>query len=327
MNAKEKFDRSVRMIESMIDSPEQLTTRYIAAAIARDNGLDYRDMSTVITYLTGRSLNDYIRERKMMHSYSCLIAAADFDAEKLVGISGYDNQSSYSKKFKETFAMTPKEAYKKKNKALLQPPDTWDRLSEGKIMTAMTSGPHIDKFTSKFGLSPETFAKISEAQDLQALYEFDDVQSETAFELALKYKGIGLKAAFEYVDDYCLQFCTDKDGNFVNPPGSLRSLILSGDTLFRTAFDYNMSVSEALSLIRDVQESGYDIDKVDPCALDAYERGEFNYTFAQIMDFYKIFEEHKGIDFEEFLMNVADGVPPEEAVDYLDDLMAMDLPD
>ena len=150
MNVKERFNNMIEQIEKIISNGNCLKPRDVAKRIAASQVMSFRDLNTIFQYLTGHSLLDYIRERQLMESYSMLISIPVFDVEMAITVSGYDNQSSFSKKFKQYFGVTPKEAFLGKDETKLKPATKWDMLSAINAKAVESAVPkHED---AKFGI-------------------------------------------------------------------------------------------------------------------------------------------------------------------------------
>lgn len=124
MKIVERFNSMINMIENAVFSEKSLKATEIKMETAQYCGLSLRDLNTVFTYLTDSSLLEYIKGRQIMAAYSVIISMKQFDIEKAIDISGYDNQSSFGKRFKEVFGMSPKSAFRKKDKTKLVGPLT-----------------------------------------------------------------------------------------------------------------------------------------------------------------------------------------------------------
>lgn len=99
VTAKSNFNTMMNEIDNMILCRESLSSTDIKASIALNSGLSNRDLNTIFTYLTGRSLKDYITERQMMAAYKDIIEMREFNIDAAIILTGYDNQSSFTKKF------------------------------------------------------------------------------------------------------------------------------------------------------------------------------------------------------------------------------------
>ena len=67
MTGSEKIDRVTALIESEIKKDKSASE--IADNVAREIGNSTRDLSTIFSFMTGKTLIDYIKERKLNASY------------------------------------------------------------------------------------------------------------------------------------------------------------------------------------------------------------------------------------------------------------------
>lgn len=88
MNAKERFNSMIKEIERDAENG-QMTARAIAQKLCDINFLEYRVLSAIFMYLTGFSLLEYIKERKMMSAYKMLISCPLLNIEAAIVVSGY----------------------------------------------------------------------------------------------------------------------------------------------------------------------------------------------------------------------------------------------
>lgn len=345
MNAKERFDSIVTQIEQMISSKECLKATEVKEAIAKQNGLGIRDMNTVFVFLTGLSLLDYIRERQMMAAYDIIVNQSDFCVERAIIISGYDNQSSFCKKFKETFGMSPGIAFKKKDKTKLVEPLTWEAISNGeRIMNKRFEQAKLQKMI--YGLPESQYKKLQKILDLQALYEFSDEQSNLAYYIS-EQDHLTLRKVFSIMAEYL-----DWEGDLLVPDDDMEKAreITGLTTKFIYVYEHvTRNIRDAKELIKNVEAYGYDSATISAELLKYYLRNtSFSFSeFMHLADVYgmntkrDIFDDdckpfEVGYDYEPeeqnpngleeddfmaYLDRVRDGESPEEALyeeDYSD---------
>lgn len=316
MNVKERFDSMTEQIEKIITDGNCLKPRDVAEQIAASPVMNFRDLNTIFQYLTGHLLLDYIRERQLMEAYSMLISIPVFDVEMAITVSGYDNQSSFSKKFKQYFGVTPKEAFLGKDETKLKPVTKWDMLS---AVNAKVVESVVRKHESaKFGIPKDKYLKLIEAADYQALYEFDDIKSEVAFNISEEMNA-PLKQAFEFVDEFCLNLDTIFMGSNIQMHSveDLETVINSIQGLKYVYFNLCNSLDESLELIGEARKNGYNIDDIDIDLMKMYLSKDA--PFKYFMSAWHIYESlpTPGVDFEEFLMNLSWGMSVEDAqTDY-----------
>ena len=201
MNAQERFECYIFEIEDMVEKSESLKPSKIAEELIVSHGIGIRDINAVFIFLTESSLINYIRERQMMAAYKAIINSEKFNVEIGISITGYSDQSAFSKAFKERFGMTPKEAFENKDYSKYIEKLTWDKLAKDAVMFEHAN-IEVKPVKMKFGIPKEQYQLVNRASDLQVLYDLDDYQSEKAFELA-KMLDIDMKEAFEFVEEYC----------------------------------------------------------------------------------------------------------------------------
>lgn len=301
MNVKDKFNADIELIEKRAHWEDELTSREIAEEIAQQNGLGYRDMNTIFTYLVGCSLLDYVRERRMMASYQEAISSPRLESEILCALSGYESQSTFINKFKERFDMTPSEAFEKKDETKLTKPKTWEVISKENKKEDNVVEIH-PKVETRFGVEIGHYRRMMEAIDLKELYEFNDVQSEIAFELAQKYQNVPMKKIFEYVHDYSVQNCMNEEDEFSKSYKQFRRDLRFCTKEMERALMYDLSISEECDLRYEVERMGYRLEELEPELLDAYVAGQYNLSLPKLVELYENFKNTGDTDFDEFLM-------------------------
>lgn len=316
MNVKGRFNNMTEQIEEIIENGYCLKARDVAKKIVASQFISFRDLNTIFQYLTGYSLLDYIRERQMMKAYSMLISIPMFDVEMAISVSGYDNQSSFSKKFKECYGVTPKEAFLGKDENKLKPATKWDMLSAINAKAVESAVPKHEDV--KFGVPKDKYLKLIEAADYQALYEFDDIKSEVAFKISEEINA-PLKQAFDFVDEFCLNLDTIFMGSniFINSVEDLETVINSIQGLKYVYFNLCNSLDESLELIGEARQLGYNIEDIDIDLMKMYLKQDAPMKyFMSALHVYDNLSSHE-VDFEEFMMNLSWGMSVEEAnIDY-----------
>ena len=72
MKANERFNQTIDTIEKLVVDPA-MDARSIGEAAARKNGIAFRDLSTVFSFLMDTTLNNYVVSRKLNAAYRFLI--------------------------------------------------------------------------------------------------------------------------------------------------------------------------------------------------------------------------------------------------------------
>lgn len=203
MTGSEKFDKVTSLIESEIKKYKP--TPEIAKKVEQDNGILERDLNAVFLFTTGKTLYQYIKERKMNASYECLISSDKRIKEAIqdaISLSGLSDQPTFDKKFKKIFGMTPTEAYNKKDGFHVTMRLTWENCSHIEIEDITEeNNSKVSRKNSVFGLIHSKYEEVKEAIELQELYGFDELQSGIAYYIHQTY-GYPLKETFRFVDEY-----------------------------------------------------------------------------------------------------------------------------
>lgn len=314
MTVKEKFERLVSEIENLANSDEQLKPRDIGERMANISILGYRDLNTIFTYLTGTSLLDYIRERQIMAAYIKIINMPIFNVSVAISVSGLDNQSSFGKKFKERFGITPKEAFNEKDMSKFIQQLTWNSISnDEELFKTTTQQPK--RHNNKFGFSNEEYQLLQQAEDLQLLYEFDDIQSEIAFKIA-KEENVDIKRAFKFVDDYFLYMGDD----FV-PFNQTFKIFDDMDELKFVYFNVVQEIETAQKLVDELKELGHNPREFTVYFLKACVE-EDRFALEDLFQFAEQYEEEHGevdSEFEDFITSIKLGIDECESVyDYFE---------
>ena len=317
MTTKEKFEKTISTIEENLDNC--LRPREIAEIICSDNFISFRDMDAIFKYLIDYSLLEYIKERKMM--YACRKLMDGYSIEKAVDYSGYDNQSSFSKRFKEVFATSPKEAQKSADKSIIKPMVKWDDLSMDSGKETVFEGTEISE-TFKFGLSLKQYKLISEAENLQALYEFNDVQSDVAFEIATK-ENVSLKTAFNFVEHISIKYSLFDDNADKLSKEYFGELINENKLLYKLYLQHlngEVDIEYCLDILSEAKGYGIDLFEIEKMYLIAF--SETSYHIKELPEIIEQFKKFNGDFFEEYLQLLGLGFSYQDAAEgikYEDD--------
>lgn len=305
MNTREKYNRVIEQIEADIQTEQEVKVEKICETAAQISNCSVSELSTVFTYLMGCSLKEYIRRRQLAQAYASIIGNAQFDVTQARRILGYTEQSSFNRLFKQSFGMTPRQAYDRKDKSLIQPPITWESLSmiddEGDF-----DQDEVGNVTeTKFGVSVATYERIMEANALETQYQFNAIQSDAAFYLSQKY-GYPLKKSFEFVDDYTIQHGIERDDQ--GQPDKQRFIrkIERNKELRHIYFALDLSVDECEELIWEIHSEGLKAHNIHQDILQVYTRYPFGWS--DLVEIYKDYKEsgQTYLTFEEYLENPDD---------------------
>lgn len=314
MNAKERYDAIISSVETCIRERNELKPGKVADIVCQKAGYSPRELGNIFNFLTGRPLINYIRDRQMMHAYRSIIESDSFNWETAISFTGHGDQAAFNKAFKRMFEMTPTDAFAKKDRSQLQPPQVWDTLAASEPLAHVKKDKVEEKTT--FGIKQEQYERIMEMLDLQALYGFNQMQSEVAFELAEK-NNISLKDAFEFLDDFCIQHYSDDDGVITIPDqGIFKSQISAYKSILRLCARFNLSIDEATQLEYEFTSVGVPLTKGNDYLVTLYLKHQYDIsTFFEMVDFFED-NARKTDNLDEFL-DEAFVVGPEAALEII----------
>lgn len=335
MNAKARYDDLILKIEEGAQDKNTDVNTIMSSAVSA-SAFAPVDLNAILSFMTGYSLRQYIKIRKLMAAYRFLI---DADVRKItstqaistaVAISDYDNQSSFTKKFSAFFQLTPKEAFRKKDYSLLTPPLTWDAIACDTDFSK-TNGDEVSQMTSTmiFGIPKEQYDKAIEAHELEILYGLPTVFSQIAFDLA-EQQGVSLKDAFAFADSLY-----DYGGNFTkeglepeiadmysdDPVENIKVIAFNPYVQFMF-FQCGLSVSSAqeLSHFR-LPLSEKEIMEMDPRMLYEFAHAEHMefYFFKSAYEYYKehTSDDYSSEDFDDYIDLLYRGIPKEVALEEI----------
>ena len=203
MNFKDSFERMVDEIEKYVDynRSEYLKASEIIGILRKQEGKSARDLNVIFEYISGKSLNRYIKDRKMMAAYKYMIKDDEYDIQSYIECSGYDNESSFSTAFSERFGISPKKAYVSKDKTRIEEP-----VSIGSLISESDVSDHADDKTGEiYGLPQNIIERYNEICEYQTQFGLENKHVELALYLNDK-KGIELQDAFKTVEDLVMDF-------------------------------------------------------------------------------------------------------------------------
>jgi AraC-like DNA-binding protein len=199
MNAKEKFDDLILYIEDKACEP-YCSAAELEQLAAQRSGIAARDLSAIFRYLTDYTTQSYIKERKMMASYRCLLQGDRLRIAEVLDISGFDSQSAFNKKFQAMFHCSPTEAFQAKDESRITAPLLWDAIS---CNTAPPPAAERQDETMEentiFGITQAQYSFISKAIELSERYNFSKPFSDYAFALTQE-AGYSPEDAFRFVE-------------------------------------------------------------------------------------------------------------------------------
>lgn len=310
MNVKDKFEKIIIDIENFVEN-DLMKASDISEQIAFNMLMGYRELNDVFKFFANRSLNEYIKERKMMAAYALILTQDEMNVDNAIEISGLDNQSSFGKKFKEVFGMTPQEAFAKKDQTKLLPPLSWESISSIESKTnGMPSAGHNS--ADCYGVTMEQYNKILQAQEYQALYDFNDDQSLTAFKIS-ELENVSLKDAYSFVEDY-LHYMECVSTKYDESKELKFLLSIAAKKIKDIYFSVAGSISETMDIIETAKENNYSLTKKHIEYLSVYCKNPYCY-FDEFLQQVERFEKLNGNDFKEYWeMIYSWGFSPEDAV-------------
>ena len=315
MNVKEKFEKIITTIEDLVLNDWKKASD-ISEQIATNMFMGYRELNDVFKFFTDRSLNEYIKERKMMAAYTLILTQDEMNIDQAIEISGLDNQSSFGKKFKEVFGITPQEAFVIKDQSKISLPLSWESIQFIESENIRTSSVDNDS-TNYYGVTFEQYNKIIKAKEYQALYDFNDEQSLAAFQIS-EMENVSLKEAYAFVEDYlhykeCIGVKYDENTELAF------LLSLSSKKIKEIFFSVTHSISAVMDIIETAKENNYSLTKKHIAYLSVYCTDPYCY-FDEFLHYVEKFEELNGDDFEEYweMIHVW-GFTPEDAVKGFND--------
>lgn len=252
MQAKEKYNNIIYKIEELVSNAEYMRDREISnkAFEAANWGINDRDKNTIFIFLMGRSVLDYITERRMMASYQYIISSEKPVYEKAISLSGVQNQPSFNKKFKKQFGITPRQAFVEKDESRIEPIKNWDFISQERQQLLVELDKNENALREKkFGISKEMYIRAQQAESLQSFYKLNDLEAEFAFNLS-ENQPVTIEESFEYVYNYVWGYVEEifaNEGNVEKRDERIEEDLLNDDTLY-LYFECGLSFNDICSL-------------------------------------------------------------------------------
>jgi len=173
--------------------------------------------------------------------------------------------------------------------------------------------------TLKYGISIKKFELIKDALDMQSIFGFTENQNEAAFNIAEKYN-VSMQSAFEFIDDYSVQFLTDDDGNYTDNQKELMFLSTPDKIppLLYSYFYLGQSIDGSFTLIKELAANGVqDITSEEFELIEEYLDSELNYNeLRNYFNHYKSVPNSNFI-FRDVMENIELGLDIETAISEL----------
>ena len=258
MTLQEKFDSIMNSIESLVGVGEE----DIPNAVAREAGLNLRQLADSFQFMTDMTLIKYIRRRRLVHALDTRIALG-LPVEEVVSIAGFSDAAAFSKACKNEFDLSPAQIdsevlskYVPLSFALVSSGKNADQLENGTLITTM-------KENTICGISVSQFATVKQMLEISALYGFNDEETEFVYRLS-EMEEITVTQAAEFYEDFRMQI---ENGSVV--PG------LDIFELAELACKYSLSYSQAQEILFMLEKNGYHSTRELPeCFFDMYFRRE-----------------------------------------------------
>lgn len=320
MKAKERFEKIIQMIEAEARNPH-IDLQELADKVAMQNGFALRDLNTIFNFLTDIHIRAYIKERKMMAAYSYLISWNELRINDAVAISGKGTASSFNRAFKETFGITPSEAFRDKDETRIVPPLNWDVIS-CETEYPLAAEEEVEQMNNRnvFGIPKAQYDRALEATELAEFYEFEQQESNVAFDLATALEQ-PLKATFRFVSEL-LEFGEDMDEETGLSHGEENFLADAHDPLLQFLFfKCNLPVCAAYETVARLGWRPEEIMAKDPVTLHIYANTpDVRFAFLEnAMSYYhsRADEEYDDNNLESYIDMICCGIPKETAFERL----------
>jgi AraC-like DNA-binding protein len=316
MNVQEKFDGIMNFIEDLVENEDFLESSEMVDKVLSKLCMNSREANTIFSFLVGTTLIEYIRKRRLMASFKLLLNQEKLEIDPAIALSGLQNQSSFDKRFKQMFNMSPKEAHKIKDNSLYTSPIAWDDLSSDDV--EIDESDRVSKTEYMFGVSKEQYNNIVEYQENQALYDFDEVQCKVVYEFIEK-TSLPIKVAFEITNKISEQYYTYGLEDMEMSAEELKEYIPSADAVVYLYQNVTQNMSQILELI---EETFGEIKDIEPFYIKEYlETYNELYPLDEYIDLIKKFVKLGGEDIEEYFEFIELGYDPEGAVELSNNFM------
>ncbi len=254
MTLQEKFDSIMNSIESLIGVGKE----DIPNVVAREAGLNLRQLADSFQFMTDMTLIKYIRRRRLVHALDTRIALG-LPVEEVVSIAGFSDAAAFSKACKNEFDLSPAQIdgealskYVPLSFALVSSGKNADQMENGTLITTM-------KENTICGISVSQFATVKQMLEISALYGFNDEETEFVYRLS-EMEEITVTQAAEFYEDFRMQI---ENGSVV--PG------LDIFELAELACKYSLSYSQAQEILFMLEKNGYhSIRELPECFFEIY---------------------------------------------------------
>jgi len=332
LTARERYDGIIQKIEEMV-STQCLQANEIADTIANDQNMSKRDLATVLGFLTGEQLNNYIRSRKYQAAYKFLIDAKTRGIKRSKAISraleiaDMKEQASLNKAFIRMFDITPGAAYHEQDASRLRAPKSWAEISnEATIVEEIAEV--CEESETIFGIDRALYDRITKINDLEAFYGLPREYSVVAVKLS-DVLNIKLEDAFGYVEG----FKSERDFILDDEESTIEEInaVLADEWLWENASNPDLiyccitcgiSVSSAIWIVHELPSLGYgSIPSLSPLFIRTFQE-DYPIHSRILMKACEYYEAHTNdtytdADFAEFLDQIQMDKPIEIAFENM----------
>ena len=240
MTLQEKFDSIMNSIEGFVSAGEE----NIPNAVAREAGLNLRQLADSFQFMTDMTLIKYIRRRRLVQALDTRIKLG-LPVEKILSIAGFSDAAAFSKACKNEFDLSPAQIdrdilskHTPLSFALVSSGQTADQMENDTLITTM-------KENTICGISVSQFATVKQMLEISALYGFNDEETEFVYRLS-EMEEITVKQAADFYEDFRMQI---ENGSVV--PG------LDIYEMAELACKYSLSYSQAQEILFMLEKNGY----------------------------------------------------------------------
>jgi len=243
MNTRDKYNKMIGYIEELVEL--QFRSTEIVEMVAKEFGISTRDADTVMKYMTEMPLNTYVKRRKMNFVYNAILNMRELDVSHLVDLYvDCSDQAAFNKAFKRQFDVTPTEVFEKRDKSLLSQAIYWDVAAD---VINKPVRPY-EKKKAILGIDANLYEKLSEIENLKAIFGFDYDECEKAWKFSVE-ESIDLRSAFDLLDQMEASYeCFDNR--------SIEELMKENKKYYQFAEKYGLYLDDAITLWKMMEKSG-----------------------------------------------------------------------
>lgn len=139
----------------------------------------------------------------MMLATQSILESDSFNSQRAVELSGLGDQPAFNKNFKRQYGITPKEMFEKKDYSFFKAKASWDKLGNEEVVNIPTNDGESSVSAGQriFGVDYLKYTELKRIIELQELYSFDELQSETAYYI-YRTHNVELDDSFRFVNEF-----------------------------------------------------------------------------------------------------------------------------